>query len=54
MLNGRLYDAATMDQIAPDHVPCKEFFFDTEGGDTIPAATWTWLEELRQRFGWDD
>ena len=53
MINGRLYDAATMDQVAPDRVPCKEFFFHAEGGNTVPAATWTWLEEQRQRYGWD-
>jgi len=53
MINGRLYDAETMDQIAPDRVPCKTFYFHTEGGETVPAATWTWLDELRQRYRWD-
>ncbi len=54
MINGRLYESATMNQIAPDKVPCREFFFHAEGGETVPAATWTWLEELRARYGWDD
>ena len=54
MINGRLYESATMNQIVPDKVACKEFFFHAEGGNTVPAATWEWLDKLRQRFGWDD
>ena len=52
MLNGRLYDAATMNQLAPDRVERAEFFFEKEGGDTIHPATALWLEQLRHRFGW--
>lgn len=53
MINGRLYDAATMDQVAPDKVKRRPYFFEKEGGDTIHPATQTWLEGLRERFGWD-
>lgn len=54
MLNGRLYDSATMDQIAPDKVQRKAFFFEKEGGDTLHPATMEWLEKLRERLGWND
>ena len=52
MINGRLYDAATMNQIAPDDVPRQELFFEKEGGDTIHPATQAWIEQLKQRLGW--
>jgi imidazolonepropionase-like amidohydrolase len=52
MINGRLYDAATMDQIAPDKVKRKPFFFEKEGGDTIHPATTAWIDDLSERLGW--
>ena len=52
MVNGRLYEAATMNQIAPEEVERGELFFEKEGGDTIHPSTAVWLEELKQRFGW--
>ncbi len=52
MINGRLYEAATMNQVAPDAVERQEFFFEKEGGDTIHPATAAWLEELQRRHGW--
>ena len=52
MINGRLYDAQTMNQLAPDEVARAEFFFELEGGDTIHPATQVWLERLQQRLGW--
>jgi Tol biopolymer transport system component/imidazolonepropionase-like amidohydrolase len=54
MINGRLYDAGTMDQVAPDKVKRKPLFFQKEGGDTIHPATWTWIESLSERLGWND
>ncbi len=40
VLNGRVYEAATMNQIAPDDVKREPFFFEKEGGDTVhPAAS---------------
>ncbi len=50
--NGRVYDAATMNQILPDAVERGEFFFEQEGGDTIHPATQQWIEKLRETFGW--
>jgi hypothetical protein len=52
MINGRLYDVETMNQIAPDRVERKEFFFERDGGDTIHPATQEWLDGLRRKFGW--
>ena len=54
MLNRRLYEAATMNQIAPDPTARRKFFFEREGGDTVHPATWRWLERLRADLGWDD
>ncbi|MCP3979158.1 MAG: amidohydrolase family protein [bacterium] len=52
MINGRLYDVATMNQVAPDGVEREEFFFEREGGDTIHPATLQWIEEFKQLHGW--
>jgi cytosine/adenosine deaminase-related metal-dependent hydrolase len=52
MINGRLYDVTTMNQIAPDRVERQEFFFERPGGDTVHPATTVWLEKLKRRFGW--
>ena len=52
MINGRLYEAATMNQIAPDAVEREPFYFELEGGDTIHPATETWLHAFQHRHGW--
>lgn len=52
MINGRLYETATMNQIAPDPVARAEFFFEKEGGDTVHPATAAWIEKFRERHGW--
>ena len=52
MINGRLYETATMNQIAPDEVERGLFFFEQEGGDTIHPSTRAWLEEFQRRHGW--
>jgi imidazolonepropionase-like amidohydrolase/Tol biopolymer transport system component len=40
MVNGRLYDAATMDQVAPDEVPRRPFYWELAPGElgTLPRA----------------
>ncbi len=53
VINGRLYDTATMNQVAPDAVERKPFFFEFEGGDTWHPDTQRWLTELREKYGWD-
>ncbi len=52
MINGRIYEAATMNQVAPDATERTEFYFEQEGGDTVHPATETWLRELQHRHGW--
>ena len=52
MINGHLYEAATMNQIAPDRVEREPFFFEKEGGDTIHPATLEWLERFKEAHGW--
>jgi cytosine/adenosine deaminase-related metal-dependent hydrolase len=52
MINGRLYEAATMNQIAPDRVERGRFFFEHEGGDTIHPATQRWIERKSRAYGW--
>jgi len=52
MINGRLYEAATMNQVAPDAVARRPFYFEKEGGDTLPAATAARREAMRERLGW--
>lgn len=50
MINGRLYEAATMNQVYPDHVERVPFFWELEGGDTIHPSTQTWMEERARRY----
>ena len=52
MINGRLYEAATMNQVTPDQVAREELFFEREGGDTIHPATQAWLEQLQNKHHW--
>jgi len=52
MINGRLYETATMNQVAPDQVERQAFFFELEGGDTVHPSTQQWLQNLKERFGW--
>ncbi|MDT8449251.1 MAG: amidohydrolase family protein [Wenzhouxiangellaceae bacterium] len=52
MLNGRLYDASTMNQVAPDEIERGPFFFELEGGDAWIPATHQRFEEQSQRLGW--
>ncbi len=44
LINGRLYEAATMNQVAPNAVSRQPLFFELEGGDA-------WSEESRQTHG---
>ncbi|MGB7452426.1 MAG: amidohydrolase family protein, partial [Lysobacterales bacterium] len=44
LVNGRLYEAATMNQVAPDKIARQPLFFELEGGDA-------WSEEARQGHG---
>ncbi|MBY6203391.1 amidohydrolase family protein [Halomonas denitrificans] len=52
MLNGRLYDAATMDQVAPVSEPREPFFFERPGGDAWQEATHQRFEAMARALGW--
>ncbi len=52
MLNGRLFDAATMNQLAPEQVERKPFYFESEGGDAWQPATMQYFHEMGHVHGW--
>jgi adenine deaminase len=52
MLNGRLYDASTMDQVLPESVEADPFFFEREGGDAWVPETMEYIEGLGRQHGW--
>ncbi len=52
MINGRLYETATMNQVAPDKVQRQPFFFEKEGGDTIHPATTEYVQKFAEKHGW--
>ena len=52
MLNGRLYDAATMNQVAPAAVEREPFFFELEGGDAWQPVTMEYFENMAEALGW--
>lgn len=52
MLNGRLYDADTMSQVAPTSVERDPFFFERPGGDAWQPATQARFEAMARSLGW--
>jgi len=52
MLNGRLFDAASMNQIAPERVEREAFFFERKGGDAWVPETMEYIESLGREHGW--
>lgn len=52
VLNGRVYDAATLNQIAPTAVKRRPFFWEQEGGDTIHPSALEYFQRLREKHGW--
>ncbi len=52
MINGRLYDARTMNQVGPREIERQPFFWEQEGGDTIHPVALEYLEKTRERYGW--
>ena len=49
---GRLFEAATMNQVFPDAVERQAFFFEKEGGDLIHPQTLERIHEMKRSFGW--
>jgi len=52
MINGRLYEAETMNQVAPDEVERQPFFFEAEDGDVWQPETMEYFHELGHVMGW--
>lgn len=52
MLNGRLFDASTMNQVAPEQVERQPFFFEREGGDAWIPETMEYIHQLGVDHGW--
>lgn len=52
MLNGRLYESSTMNQLAPDRVERSPFFFQREGGHVWVAETMQRIHQLSVLHGW--
>ncbi|MFO7763349.1 MAG: amidohydrolase family protein [Wenzhouxiangellaceae bacterium] len=52
MLNGRLYDASTMNQVAPEAREREPFFFELEGGDAWVSETHERFERQAEALGW--
>jgi len=52
MLNGRLYDSSTMNQILPERVERDPLFFEREGGDAWVEETMNRVHALGHRLGW--
>jgi len=52
MLNGRLYDAANMNQLAPEELERAPLFFEKEGGDAWQPATMQYFHQMGHDLGW--
>ncbi len=52
MLNGRLYDAANMNQLAPEQVERPPFFFEREGGDVWQPEAMEHFHQMGHDLGW--
>jgi len=52
MINGRLYEAATMNQIAPNEVARQPLFFELEGGDAWSNSAQKAFEQKAKALHW--
>ncbi len=52
MLNGRLYDSATMNQLAPAQAERAPLFFQREGGDAWVPETMERVHQMGLMYGW--
>jgi hypothetical protein len=49
MIDGRLFEAATMNQVWPHQVDRIPFFWELEGGDTVHPGTLAWMQDRAGR-----
>jgi len=52
LINGRLYETATMNQIAPNEVTRQPLFFELEGGDAWSTGAQQTLEQKAKALHW--
>ncbi len=52
VINGRLYEAATMNQVAPDKTARQPLFFELEGGDAWSSGARQSQEEKAKALNW--
>jgi hypothetical protein len=52
LINGRLYEAATMNQVAPDKTARKPLFFELEGGDAWSSSARQSQEQKAKALNW--
>ncbi|GLS26640.1 amidohydrolase family protein [Marinibactrum halimedae] len=52
MINGRLYDVSTMNEVASGNYQRQAFFFEKDGGNQLPTATAKAMEAKMQRHHW--
>ena len=52
MLNGRLYDTTTMEEVITGDRTRDPFFFQQPGGQQLPSATLEALEAKQERHHW--
>lgn len=52
VINGRIYDATTMNEIGSGMRKKRDFFFEKEGGQDLPGETVKAIEQKAQRHHW--
>ncbi len=52
MINGRLYDVSTMNEVGSGDYRRQPLFFEREGGDAYPASTARAIAEKAEQFHW--
>lgn len=52
MINGRLYDAATMNEVATGNFKAQPMFFDRLNINAMPTATAQEMEQKAQKYHW--
>ena len=52
LINGRLYEAATMNEVGSGNRQRDPFFFEQDGGQLVPTATAEAINAKAQRHHW--
>ncbi len=52
MINGRLFETSSMNEVGTGTFKRKPFYFELEGGDTLPAAARDAMQEKAEFFHW--